>query len=217
LINSIIVPLIVFRSAAINHLVAALIVGMKFFCILLFVFALNGCRPYKENTAFHSPVSDHLKKADHLKQLSNVRGLPRRIRKSEAFRYSDIRTDSSFFGGTQEDASLFRSGAYDEEEKCGYVIFSYKTKGVTEIHNVCRIFEVKGGALNSGDYNIPEGAFTWKAAMPYLELKNAKLFGGRIATEKEMRKIIRKAKRKKRKEKISVTFFPEPASASVFA
>lgn len=177
-----------------NSFTSALLNVMRRLSVIVCVFCLAACRSYKQPQwtrimQIPDPSDTNLQK------LSNVNKLPRRIKKSTLFKQWYLTSDSARFASSKHNLSLVLDLGYDKTKKLGYMLLRTKRDKATS-GNVCELFQVIDDSLHSNTFFIPDSVNTWEVARPGLLFGNIKLFGGKIATKKQARKMHREFSKK---------------------
>lgn len=174
---------------------------MKFLCFFFLTTFLVACRPYVLVDTSTFPIPEKYTNADKASnRIVSVQQFPARIKRSGLFKFSDFTNDTAQAYHTNKKLSVFVDACYDKKMMCGYLISANRDDiGKTLIYT-CILFEVTGAKLKASTYYLGSAVTGFPEAKPYLIPENERLFGGRIATKKEMRKNSRKLKRTVKKK-----------------
>ena len=159
--------------------------------IVFVIFLFVACRPYKESGT--SVIISSKGYSKYNLETSNIKSLndfPKRILKSDLFKYYCLTTDYSCFLSKKGDVSFFINGSYNIANKKGYILFSdFASDSI--VTSRCILFDITNNKLNSSTFNnIPADVITWQQVQPYLIITNMALFGAwTIMTKKELQKM----------------------------
>lgn len=176
---------------------------MKFSYLLLIAISVVACKPYAVEQVARYPVPEKYLYADKpSNRLMSVKQFPRRIKRSELFKHSRFATDTVEAYRKRKELSLFVNAGYSREKKCGYLISVHRGDTAEKRSYVCVLFEIAGNKLESSTYYFESAAGNFREAKLSLTSENQRLFGGRIATKKEMKRDHRKRERAVKKKAV---------------